>query len=372
MTSQPEPPQPEGENPLPPRHRPNLSELGKTTTESELWSLDDDLDTEGPAPDEAPRPVGSAIPEPRQRKASGKSGAPAQGGDSSTAPQEQVRMNVGRIPSSSRGETSMSSMPSAYGDLDDLELWDEESDEAAIGDLPPVPEVVSEPLPGGPQSPPGEPSAEVPEPLSREKTTVEEPEEFSVRPVPKDHGKPAASLRPRLDLSGFERIGIIALGAVLLAAAVYFYVFSVKRLPTESLRAETTDFPIKGGRITVESADTYWRIPVTEGPDADTVRRGTQLMPEIEMRVKGRGAVRVLFRDDERQFVGDAVTRPVDGSTTLLIPATAGFEDAGMHAAYRTGGTKPWTASVYEGESVNSPGGGFKLLFEMNISTNRR
>ena len=278
-------------------------------------------------------------------------------------------MNVGKTPSSPRGERGPSAMPSAYGDLDDLELWDEGSDEAGIDDLPPVPEVVPEPESSGP-----EPSGQLPgkEPVSHEKDTVEEPEEFSARPMPKDHGKPAAALRPRLGLSGFERIGMIALGVLLLAVAVYFYVFSVKRLPTESLRAETTDFPIEGGRITVESADTYWRIPVAEGPDADTVRRGTRLMPEIEMKVKGQGAVRVLFRDDARQFVGDAVTRAVDGSGTLRIPATAGFEDTGMHAAYRTGGTKPWTAEVYEGESVNSPGGGFKLLFEMNISTNRR
>ena len=370
MTAPPDPLQPDGENQLPPRHRPNLDELGKTTTESELWSLDDDPDSDAPAPDEPPRPSSAAIPEPRQRKAPGKPGASTgQAGEGPPAQSDQVRMNVGRLQPAPRGEKSPSALSSNYGDLDDLEMWDEESDDVGLNDLPPVPEIVPEPVSRGPQESRAE---EMPEPLPQKTSIAAETDEFSAGPPRTLESMPPASLRPRLGLSGFERIGMIALGVLLLAGAVYFYVFSVKRLPTESLRAETTDFPIEGGRVTIGSADTYWRIPVTEGPEADTVRRGTRLMPEIEMQVKGQGAVRVLFRNDERQFVGDAVTRPVDGSATLRIPATAGFEDSGMHAAYRTGGTKPWTASVYEGESVNSPGDGFKLLFEMNISTNRR
>ncbi len=370
MTPTPDPPQPEGENPLPPRHRPNLNELGQSTTESELWSLDEDLDTDGPAPDEPLRAQGGVIPEPRQRKLSGKPGASSrESGENPPAEREQVRMDVGKSRSVPSDEKNRSAMSSSYADLDDLEMWDDEPDDIGIGELPPVSEVPPAPVAGGPK-----PSVTPPDeiPVTEKETPAMEPEETFSLPPRKSAATPVASLRPRLGLSGFERIGMIALGALLLAGAVYFYVFSVKRLPTETLRAETTDFPIEGERVSVESADTYWRVPVTEGPEADTVRRGTRLMPEIEMKANGHGAVRVLFRDDERQFVGDAVTRQVDGSATLRIPATAGFEDTGMHAAYRTGGTKPWTAAVYEGESVSSPGSGFKLLFEMNISTNRR
>jgi hypothetical protein len=43
-----------------------------------------------------------------------------------------------------------------------------------------------------------------------------------------------------------------------------------------------------------------------------------------------------------------------------------------MHAAYRTGGSKPWTIEVFEAPSETTPGKDFKRLFEMNISTDRR
>ena len=56
----------------------------------------------------------------------------------------------------------------------------------------------------------------------------------------------------------------------------------------------------------------------------------------------------------------------------LVIPATAGFDDIGMHAAYRTGGTKPWTVEIYEAPSENASGKEFTKLFETHISTDRR
>ena len=110
-----------------------------------------------------------------------------------------------------------------------------------------------------------------------------------------------------------------------------------------------------------------------EGPDQDTFRRGTELLPVLEISLAGGPAgIRVLFRNDERAVVGDAVTRTVRGSGTLKIPATAGFDDIGMHAAYRTGESKPWTIEVFEAASENAPSREFTKLFEMNISTDRR
>lgn len=364
MTSQPEPSQPEGVTPLPPRHRPNLDELGKTTTESELWSLDDDLEVDGPAADEPVRTQGAAIPEWRVRKPAVKSGEvpPEQ--------REQVSMDVGKVRPVPAGEKKSPAISSSYGEYDDIESWDDASGAPGMDAMPPAADVASVPQqPAAPQ-----PSSPADERLlmAEQSATAAEPGSISAGPPRAGGAATPHTPRPRRAMSGFERIGMIVLGVLLLAGAVCFYEFFIKRLPSETLRAETADFPIEGERMSVLAADTYWRVPVTEGADADTVRRGTQLMPEIRMTVKGQGALRVLFRDDERQFVGDAVTREVDGQGSLRIAATAGFEDVGMHAAYRTGGTEPWTVSVYEGESVSSPGSGFKLLFEMNISTDRR
>jgi hypothetical protein len=195
-------------------------------------------------------------------------------------------------------------------------------------------------------------------------------DEFS--PV-KRAGVQAATLHPRLRLSGTERLGMIVLAAILVAGGLFAYVFILQRLPTESSRASMTDFPIQGEKVVIDAADTYWREPIQEGAGIETFRRGTRLLPIIELRITGgSGAVRVLFRNEDRLVIGDAVTRTVDGAATLKIAATAGFDDLGMHAAYRTGGSKPWTAEVFEAASVNSPGREFKRLFEMNISTARR
>ena len=62
--------------------------------------------------------------------------------------------------------------------------------------------------------------------------------------------------------------------------------------------------------------------------------------------------------------------RPI--RTPLQIAATAGFEDLGMHAAYRTGQSKPWTIEVLEAPSESAANAEFKKLFEINISTDRR
>jgi hypothetical protein len=43
-----------------------------------------------------------------------------------------------------------------------------------------------------------------------------------------------------------------------------------------------------------------------------------------------------------------------------------------MHAAYRTGESKPWKVEVYEGGGENVSKESFVKLFEMDISAERR
>ncbi len=134
-----------------------------------------------------------------------------------------------------------------------------------------------------------------------------------------------------------------------------------------------TDFPIKGGKFVVNSAVTYWREPVTSGGKIDTVRRDTLLIPEIDLSTSGGAAgMRVFFRDGDGELVGDVVTRTVKGDMKFQVAATAGFDDLGKYAAYRTGQGKPWTIEVLEAPAEDSPTEEFKKLFEMKISTERR
>jgi hypothetical protein len=376
MTPQP-PPSSDGSS-LPPRHRPTLGELGKDTTEMDLWAFDDDLDLE-PVPQESTRATdlpGRRGPNPGTAKSAGEDKEP----DAKLPPPgDLVRMNVSKPKFKARsGDATSPSKPES--DFDDLDHWEDVPPDADIGELPvgPIPPVLVltptsdlEPASGKPAEsapaliePPAEPPAEAaPAPLPQD-------DEFSPV-IPKD--AVPLSLRPRLGLTKVERAGLGILVVFLVAAAIGILVVSLNRLPTESAKAEETDFPIVGKHFTVESAKSYWRPPITDGPSPDTVRRGTALLPVVELKFeRAAGGIRVLFRNEERAFVGDPINRTVNSPGLVRIAATAGFDDTGMHAAYRTGESKPWTIEVFEAQTEDAAGSDFKKLFEMNISAARR
>lgn len=329
----------------------------------DLWSFEDDLELGdlpsklGPSP--SPRGSGTDIPAPRKRRITSprKPGNPLEGPSASDG-DERIQMNVSKSRPGSQSGTTPLGLSRTESEFDDLEHWDDVPKITQIDDLlpPPAQEPVVE--------------AVSPEAVKAAVSVDAEDDEFS--PVKRADAKPL-SLHPHLRLSKLERVGLIVLLALLVTGGLATVVFSLKRLPTQSMRVNSTDFPIKGSMVVVDSAISYWRAPITDGPSPETVRRGTQLLPVLELRIKGgTGAIRVLFRNDERTAVGDAVTHAIRGADTLIIPATAGFDNVGMHAAYRTGGSKPWTIEVFEAASETSPGKDFQKLFEMNISTDRR
>jgi hypothetical protein len=173
-------------------------------------------------------------------------------------------------------------------------------------------------------------------------------------------------------LTQLERSCLIAFGVLLLIGG-WFLVHSLHKLPEEKKPLSASDFPIKGSKIEAVKVASYWRAPITTGEGTDTFRRGTVLLPVLELQVAGGpGAVRVFFRNTSGELVGDPVTRAVKGPSTLKIAASAGFDDLGMHAAYRAGNSKPWLVEILEGPAANAPGDQFKRLFEIPISTERR
>jgi hypothetical protein len=361
---------------LPPRHRPSLGNLTKDTTELDLWAFEDDLELgetpEKPAPDQPSRPSGGDIPAPRKRHVAKvrEPASPLEGG--SPAGGDQIQMNINKGRQRSQPNVPPVGLSKPEIEFDDLEHWQDVPKGPQIEELPEAaplqePKEIASPEP---MMPAGEPSAQATEEPAQPAAADAEEDEFS----PANRGNAQlASLQPHLKLSKAERIGLISLLVLLLAGGLVTLVFSIKDLPTESERAKANDFPIEGTMVTIDSAASYWRAPITGGATPETVRRGTKLLPVLELKTsKADGAIRVLFRNEERTVVGDAVTRAVRGAGTLEIPATAGFDDLGMHAAYRTGGSKPWTIEVFEAASENAVGSDFKRLFEMNISTDRR
>lgn len=180
---------------------------------------------------------------------------------------------------------------------------------------------------------------------------------------------PAPSpLVPKISLSKVEKIALISVLALLAFGSIFFIANSVYKIPEKHVWLNEGDFPIKGNSLEAVKAQTYWRAPA-----AGEGRIGTALLPVIDLELSGGpAAVRVFFRNAKGESAGDAFTKSVSGATTLKIAGTAGFEDLGLHAAYRTTDTDRWIVEVYEGPSVDAPIHTFKKLFELPISTDRR
>jgi len=183
--------------------------------------------------------------------------------------------------------------------------------------------------------------------------------------------KPA--LPPNASFTKIEKISISVLFAALVLGATLAVIHFSNEVPTKPAIAEEIDFPVNGQLIEIKSATTYWREPITTGEDADVVRRGTKLIPVLKLSLHGKPcAIRIFFRNEDGTVIGDALTRMVSGDTELTIPATAGFDDIGMHAAYRTGGSDPWVVQILEGPDRAASREKFKTVLETEVSSDMR
>ena len=396
----PEPPStPDGQQ-LPPRHRPTADNLAKDTTERDLWDLDDLVigDTDGP-PQASIEPIRRnrvpVAPEPRAVPAK-----PAEPKAASNIPVLGGRSSVmRRVSKADRGRNPLAEPAGAGNDpgtrpvvpsvdrvettFDELEDWDdsvsagisgpieevfdelsESVDEARVTAAP-VETIGNEVAAEQVDEPPPQKSEE-PEPAAVADDDMVD--EFSPRSV---SGAAHVTERPKLVLNGIEKIGMACLMLVLLVGGVWAYRNTVSKLDSGK-RNTDTELPAAGSHVKLTKIETYWRAPVTTGDKREIVRRGVVLIPVVEVSVSGKGAVRLLFGDDKGNDVGDPMVRAVDGETTLVIPATVGFEDISAHAAYQAGLTKPWSVRVAEAPSSGASGADFKDLANARISPNLR
>ena len=196
----------------------------------------------------------------------------------------------------------------------------------------------------------------------------------AAKPAGKPTGKPPAStgevslwqLISRVNFSFFEYCGLALLLGLLTAGGVAIYYYTLHRLPIKSPYAVANKFPVQGEHLAIVSASSFWRAP---GP-GDTARRGTQLLPVLAFKSTGGPAsIRVLFRDGNGILIGDAVTQPMKDGAEVEISATAGFEDRGMHAGYRTGQEPPWTIEICEAAPGKFTGADFKTVLTLPVST---
>lgn len=339
-----------------------MGNLAKDTTELDLWAFDD---TESPENPETVAPTAEApVPEPEPVEKLKVRQIKSSASPRSSQSNEGIQTNVSRIRPKSSAGVSPALSSKAGDDFEDLDHWE---DNAPSPELEKISE--AEPVPLETSIEPALPVS-IPPSVVTTAPEADNSDEFS--PAPLGNAAPAP-IRPRLNLTKVEWVGLLALFAILVLGAGSVVIFSLGRLPTESARAKAKDFPIKGQFVKILSAESYWRAPILDGKTPDIVRRGTVLLPVVNLAIgDGAAAIRVIFRKDDGESIGDTVTRKVQSGQKLEVAATAGFDDIGMHSAYRTGESKPWIIEVYEAPTVDSPNNAFKKIFEMNISTDRR
>ncbi|MCF7674426.1 MAG: hypothetical protein K9M97_03725 [Akkermansiaceae bacterium] len=386
------PPSSPDEPSLPQRHRPNVDNLTKDTTERDLWDLDDlGIEEEDSLPLAPSEPIRSRAiptgPEPRASQIKSRESPkspeskssqpiPVVGGRSSVT-RRISKAGYSRKPPAATpagGAGGSSDAPAAgqgsrmESTFDDLEHWDLPPEDAPAP--APIEEVFSDlneetsrRSPAAAASP--EPVPE-PEPVPAPGPVADSDNEFEPKAVAE--AKPV-SLIPKFKLSLLEKAGLALLALILIVGGTLAYRSTFSRMAGGKAHG-STGFPVRGQHVTITKVVSYWRPPVTDGENAEVVRRGVVLIPVVEITASGQGAIRVLFSNDKGVDVGDPMIRQVKDGSTLVVAATAGFEDAAEHEAYRAGLTPSWRIKIAEAPTTNAAGGAFKELAEAPVDPN--
>lgn len=233
----------------------------------------------------------------------------------------------------------------------------------------------------GGKKPPAQPAVRGGEDwLEAEKSDVQEIPPIKGRTAKKSRRRPDAVKRdsPILAVpvhpawSILEKWVFLILACGLATAGWMLLGQSILHLPRKVQRQPPV-LPLTGETLTLHSVALYWRAPVTEGDAADVCRPGTLLLPELEMRITGGpSTLRVLFKNQDGVITGDPVIRSVSSEGTLRMTGTAGFDEPGTWAAYRTGGVEPWTVEVEEIPPHGTAGGKARRLLNLDILAERR
>ena len=381
---------PKPSDPDPSESIPKLSKTQQESTEQDLWDLDDDIEVpEDPNSSSPPLPAKKTSksliqstkpserkagipPAPDQKTTSPKTGNKPAGKKKTAAKKTGARKAAAKkSPSKKAAAPSrpVKKTPKAH-DLDELDSLDD-LDETKTSDAnePTAKKEFKSKLSTTALAKEEKLAAEEKETAPKEQAPEKKPDSEEIEAGAEEKESTPFSFST---YSKTEKLSVCILAAVLLLGGILSVIYFSNKVPTKPIIAEAIDFPVEGKRISITDAVSYWREPnIANG---DIVKRDTKLIPvlDISLTAKKPTALRIFFRNDTGDVVGDGVTREVTGETKFSVPATAGFDDIGMHAAYRTGGSPPWFIQVYEGPDINASREQFSKVLEMEISTDRR
>ncbi len=186
---------------------------------------------------------------------------------------------------------------------------------------------------------------------------------------------------PRISIA--ERMSLFIFAAVALVGMIIAIVAFYRNIPAEINPYRLPDLPVKGEIVRITAARTYWRAPIRDGANPDTTKADTIMLPVLELTIADcpnpNGAVRLFFRNEKNELVGDPITRAysnmnftLNGSATLAMASTFGFNDFGAHQAYRAEKALPWKIEVFEGPDESAPRESFKKVTTLPISSNQQ
>ena len=180
-----------------------------------------------------------------------------------------------------------------------------------------------------------------------------------------------------------ELLGLAAVAFLLLLGAIWVLSRFFTQLSFESPHTQAPDFPVKGDQAAIVSAETFWRAPVREGANIEKVRRDVAMIPVVDITLdpatSSQGALRLEFRNDRGEKIGDVITRGfqggrfhASGDPKISIAATDGFSSQGDFNAYLTSDAPPWTVEIREGSSIDGGSASFKPLAVVPVLRSRR
>lgn len=349
-------PEPTSSSGLPGRSRPVLSELSKETTEEDLWNLDEDPT---PAPAVEPQPIPASAPAEPAATVIDAATAPETAAAAPAKPTVIDPTPGGRKAPPERRDVQRMKAVDTFDDLEEDGIGSPDARAAT-----PEPEA-------SPAAAAGQEATETPA----------KPGDFLSDEIPAY--KPKSANLPRRRFLPREIIGLGLFAFAMLLAAVwalssFFGTMHFKQPPTAMPK-----FPVTGKHGALAGATTFWREPVTTGPDRDLARRSVVILPVLELSLdpahSSSGALRVLFRNHQGEPVGDPITRSFrDGkfepanSSQASFPSTDGFKEMAIFATYQAGEGDPWIVEILEGPSAEAPANQFTSLTRLPVSSLRR
>ncbi len=190
----------------------------------------------------------------------------------------------------------------------------------------------------------------------------------------------------KFSLSAVEKITLVTLAVALIGLGIWGYVFIYEKNNLAVTEA-TLNLPIEGKYATVTKLSTFW---ISAGKSAG-IKLGVAVVPVAQITLddeSSSGALRVFFRDAEKNRVGDPITinfengkftapnktniSITDSGSTATVSATNGFQLESDFSAYQMDSTLTWKVHVLEADSSSAAGSSFEDLFNTGVEPKRQ